>query len=128
MDILRNFDAGAENGDSVLLQVDRILSCLSHRANFFATPQVKRSSGGITYFGDDTWGKVFSTVFSRADGVTSFDVLDTQFVDFNVTRNTIRELRHANDWNLSVWHFLGVDHAGHISGIDSEIMCTPILV
>ena len=128
MDILRNFDAGAENGDNVLLQVDGILCCMPYRPHFFAAPQVKRSSGGITYFGDDTWGKVFSPVFSRADGVTSFDVLDTQSVDFNVTRNTIRELRHANDWNLSIWHFLGVDHAGHISGVDSDIMCTPVFL
>ena len=56
--------------------------------------------------------------------MTSFDVLDTHFVDVNVTRNTVRELRHANDWNMSIWHFLGVDHAGHISGIDSETMCS----
>jgi ethanolamine phosphate transferase 2 subunit G len=86
------------------------------------TYQVKRGGGGITYFGDDTWGKVFAPVFLRADGVTSFDVLDTQIVDLNVSRNTIPELRRANDWNLSIWHFLGVDHAGHISGVDSEIM------
>jgi ethanolaminephosphotransferase len=93
-----------------------------------AAPQVNRSGGSITYFGDDTWGKAFSPVFSRVDGVTSFDVLDTHAVDFNVTRNTIRELRNARDWRLSIWHFLGVDHAGHVGGIHSESMCVlPLL-
>jgi ethanolaminephosphotransferase len=97
-----------------------VFSCVAKLIAF--VPQVKGSGGRITSFGDDTWGKVFSDAFSRVDHVTSFDVLDTHFVDFNVSRNTVRELRHAHDWNLSIWHFLGVDHAGHVSGVDSQLM------
>lgn len=92
------------------------------RPSFPDKSKVKRGGGNITFFGDDTWGKVFSPVFSRGDAVTSFDVLDTHIVDLNVTRNTVRELRYASDWSLSIWHFLGVDHAGHVSGIHSDLM------
>ena len=128
MDIIRNFDAGAESGDNILLQVNDAIHRLHNCTYCMVSPQVNRSGGSITYFGDDTWGKVFPPVFSRVDGVTSFDVLDTHAVDLNVTRNTIRELRHAHDWRLSIWHFLGVDHAGHVGGIHSETMCVPLFL
>ena len=99
-----------------------VAACASDLVSFFTFSQVKRGGGNITYFGDETWGKVFSPVFSHWDAVTSFDVLDTHIVDLNVTRNTVRELGHAHDWTMSIWHFLGVDHAGHVSGINSDLM------
>ncbi len=107
-----------------------IISCIRlithvlalRRPSFPHLSQVRLGGGNITFFGDDTWSKVFDPVFSRGDAVTSFDVLDTHIVDLNVSRNTVRELRHAHDWTLSIWHFLGVDHAGHVSGINSDLM------
>ena len=51
----------------------------------------------------------------RSDGTTSFFVTDFFEVDSNVTRH-IRDEIAKSDWDLSVLHYLGLDHIGHIHG------------
>jgi ethanolaminephosphotransferase len=90
----------------------------------------------INFFGDDTWMKLFPGLFSRTDGTTSFYVSvsdytwmficefrlkhgcqDTVEVDKNVTRHVLPELQQP-DWKALIFHYLGLDHIGHLSGTE----------
>ncbi|KAG0494659.1 hypothetical protein HPP92_005653 [Vanilla planifolia] len=75
----------------------------------------------LVMFGDNTWTKLFPSLFTRDDGVSSFYVKDTVEVDFNVSRHLEAELA-ASDWKLMILHYLGVDHVGHIGGRHSLLM------
>ncbi|KAG0492570.1 hypothetical protein HPP92_005968 [Vanilla planifolia] len=75
----------------------------------------------LIMFGDNTWTKLFPSLFTRDDGVSSFYVKDTVEVDFNVSRHLEAELA-ASDWKLMILHYLGVDHVGHIGGRHSLLM------
>ncbi|KAK4411726.1 GPI ethanolamine phosphate transferase 2 [Sesamum angolense] len=48
-------------------------------------------------------------------------VKDTIQVDYNVSRHLTTELSSA-DWDLLILHYLGLDHAGHIGGRNSNLM------
>lgn len=72
-------------------------------------------------FGDETWLKLFPNSFLRSDGTTAFYVMDTRIVDDNVTRHVLPEL-DRDDWDFMILHYLGLDHAGHVSGSDSPLM------
>ncbi|PAN08573.1 hypothetical protein PAHAL_1G421700 [Panicum hallii] len=75
----------------------------------------------LVMLGDETWIKLFPTLFARQDGVSSFYVRDTVEVDFNVSRHLEFELA-AKDWSVLVLHYLGLDHVGHIGGRRSVLM------
>ncbi|KAJ1281320.1 hypothetical protein BS78_04G297300 [Paspalum vaginatum] len=75
----------------------------------------------LVMLGDETWIKLFPTLFVRQDGVSSFYVKDTVEVDFNVSRHLEFELA-AKDWSVLVLHYLGLDHVGHIGGRQSALM------
>jgi hypothetical protein len=75
----------------------------------------------VTMFGDETWLKLFPNSFHRSDGTTAFYVMDTRIVDDNVTRHVLPELEE-DDWDMMVLHYLGLDHAGHVSGAESALM------
>ncbi|KAL9613742.1 MAG: hypothetical protein Q9167_001756 [Letrouitia subvulpina] len=84
--------------------------------------QLKARAGGrLVMHGDDTWLKLFPTVFSRADGTSSFFVSDFSEVDNNVTRHIPEELK-KDDWNGMIMHYLGLDHIGHKLGPKSHRM------
>ena len=97
------------NLDSPALQDDNIVS------------KAVDAGRRILMFGDETWLKLFPSAFVRSDGTTAFYVLDTQVVDDNVTRHVMPELEN-NDWDVMILHYLGLDHAGHLGGADSDIM------
>uniref|UniRef100_A0ACD5YXC8 Uncharacterized protein n=1 Tax=Avena sativa TaxID=4498 RepID=A0ACD5YXC8_AVESA len=79
----------------------------------------------LVMLGDETWIKLFPTLFHRQDGVSSFYVKDTVEVDFNVSRHLESEFA-AKDWDALILHYLGLDHVGHIGGRQSVLM-TPKL-
>jgi ethanolaminephosphotransferase len=81
--------------------------------------QWKRSGRNMTMYGDDTWIKLFPEHFMRHDGTTSFFVSDYTEVDQNVTRHLTDEV-HRDDWDVSVLHYLGLDHIGHLDGPDGS--------
>ncbi|XP_074558962.1 uncharacterized protein LOC141814907 isoform X3 [Curcuma longa] len=83
--------------------------------------QFKRIGWNLVMLGDETWIKLFPKLFIRQDGVSSFFVKDTIQVDFNVSRHLDVELA-AEDWNLLILHYLGLDHVGHIGGRCSILM------
>ncbi|KAJ2614980.1 major facilitator super transporter protein [Coemansia sp. RSA 1365] len=75
----------------------------------------------INMFGDDTWLRLFPGLFDRTDGTSSFMVTDTVEVDLNVTRNVRPELER-DGWGVTVLHYLGLDHIGHLAGPRSALM------
>lgn len=75
----------------------------------------------LVMLGDETWIKLFPTLFYRQDGVSSFYVKDTVEVDFNVSRHLEFEFA-VKDWNALILHYLGLDHVGHIGGRRSVLM------
>ncbi|KAJ4813488.1 GPI ethanolamine phosphate transferase 2 [Rhynchospora pubera] len=83
--------------------------------------QLYRIGWRMVMLGDNTWIKLFPNLFSRQDGVGSFFVKDTVEVDLNVSRHLDVELA-AEDWNLLILHYLGLDHVGHIGGRQSILM------
>ncbi|KAL9274496.1 GPI ethanolamine phosphate transferase 2-like protein [Drosera capensis] len=83
--------------------------------------QFARIGWKMVMLGDDTWLKLFPELFARHDGVSSFFVKDTVFVDRNVSRHLSTEL-DKDDWQLLILHYLGLDHIGHIGGRKSVLM------
>ncbi|GAB2226125.1 hypothetical protein Drorol1_Dr00021917 [Drosera rotundifolia] len=83
--------------------------------------QFARIGWKMVMLGDDTWLKLFPELFARHDGVSSFFVKDTVFVDRNVSRHLSTEL-DKDDWRLLILHYLGLDHIGHIGGRKSVLM------
>ncbi|KAJ1821682.1 major facilitator super transporter protein [Coemansia sp. RSA 2675] len=79
------------------------------------------SNKTINMFGDDTWLRLFPDVFTRTDGTSSFFVADTVEVDRNVTRHVRPELERG-DWDVTIFHYLGLDHIGHLAGPNSPLM------
>ncbi|XP_014661617.1 PREDICTED: GPI ethanolamine phosphate transferase 2-like [Priapulus caudatus] len=83
--------------------------------------QLRASGRGVVFHGDDTWLKLFPGEFVRSDGTTSFFVTDYTVVDTNVTRHLSEELA-ADDWDVLILHYLGLDHIGHLQGPASELV------
>jgi ethanolaminephosphotransferase len=75
----------------------------------------KYRNWNISFYGDDTWLRLFPGLFSRYEGTTSFYVQDTVEVDLNVTRHIPVELERT-DWDCLILHYLGLDHIGHLHG------------
>ncbi|KAJ2804591.1 major facilitator super transporter protein [Coemansia guatemalensis] len=93
---------------------------LQHQDNLLW--QLKTHGGKrINMFGDDTWLRLFPGLFTRTDGTSSFMVTDTVEVDVNVTRNVRPELER-DGWGVTVLHYLGLDHIGHLAGPRSALM------
>ena len=42
-------------------------------------------------------------------------------VDLNVTRHLDAEL-HRDDWDITILHYLGLDHIGHLAGPSSPLV------
>ena len=97
VDVVLNFGSKKLEGDSLI-------------------EQWKLNGLNLTMFGDDTWLKLFPDHFMREDGTTSFFVSDFTEVDDNVTRHLEVEIEMRRDWDISILHFLGLDHIGHLDG------------
>ncbi|KAI8058701.1 alkaline-phosphatase-like protein [Gilbertella persicaria] len=82
--------------------------------------QLKQQNKSIHFYGDDTWIRLFPDLFDRMDGTTSFYVSDTVQVDLNVTRH-ITDLQDTA-WDAAIFHYLGLDHIGHLGGPSSPLM------
>ena len=123
MDVVLNFGSSELREDNLLFQW--------FRAGF-----------NLTMFGDDTWIKLFPGMFKRSDGTTSFFVSDytevgilllprniasawnffaSLQVDLNVSRHLSSELS-SSDWDVSILHYLGLDHIGHLRGPSSHLV------
>ncbi|KAK3927343.1 GPI ethanolamine phosphate transferase 2 [Frankliniella fusca] len=75
----------------------------------------------VVFYGDETWLHLFPDKFLRKEGTTSFFVSDYSEVDSNVTRHIDPEMK-ANDWDILILHYLGLDHIGHLAGPSSPLV------
>ncbi|CAM6023434.1 unnamed protein product [Sphagnum balticum] len=83
--------------------------------------QLVRRGKKVRMMGDDTWMQLFPSHFSEAHPFPSFNVKDLHTVDDGVIREIYPALLQS-DWSLLIAHFLGVDHVGHIFGVESPLM------
>ncbi|KAJ4802575.1 GPI ethanolamine phosphate transferase 3 [Rhynchospora pubera] len=98
--------------------------------NSFAAPaiqednwihQLVHTGRRVVMMGDDTWTQLFPHHFNHSYPYPSFNVKDLHTVDNGVAQHLVPWL-HRQDWDVLIGHFLGVDHAGHIFGVDSQPM------
>lgn len=88
--------------------------------------QLREHGKRIVHLGDDTWVSLFPGYFqpnlSRA--YDSFNVWDLHTVDEGVLEHIfpLMEPRHSSEWDVTIGHLLGVDHAGHRYGPNHPAM------
>lgn len=75
----------------------------------------------VVMMGDDTWTQLFPNHFNKSYPFPSFNVKDLDTVDNGCIEHLLPSL-HQQDWDVLIAHFFGVDHAGHIYGVDSTPM------
>ncbi|CAO2819154.1 unnamed protein product [Amaranthus hypochondriacus] len=83
--------------------------------------QLVENGKRVVMMGDDTWLQLFPHHFEKAFPYPSFNVKDLDTVDNGCIDHLIPSL-HEDDWDVLIAHFLGVDHAGHIFGVDTMPM------
>lgn len=80
--------------------------------------QLNKHGKRVLMMGDDTWLQLFPDHFNKSYPYPSFNVKDLDTVDNGVMEHLLPSL-YKDDWDVLIAHFLGVDHAGHIFGVDS---------
>ncbi|KAI3736037.1 hypothetical protein L6452_15569 [Arctium lappa] len=83
--------------------------------------QLVQNGKRVVMMGDDTWTQLFPHHFNKSYPYPSFNVKDLDTVDDGCISHLVPTL-YDNDWDVLIAHFLGVDHAGHIFGVDSVQM------
>ncbi|XP_057776825.1 uncharacterized protein LOC130995522 [Salvia miltiorrhiza] len=83
--------------------------------------QLVQNGKRVVMMGDDTWVQLFPDHFATSYPFPSFNVKDLDTVDNGCITNLFPTL-YKEDWDVLIAHFLGVDHAGHIYGVDSAPM------
>ncbi|KZV27431.1 GPI ethanolamine phosphate transferase 3-like [Dorcoceras hygrometricum] len=83
--------------------------------------QMVQNGKRVVMMGDDTWVQLFPNHFVSSYPFPSFNVKDLHTVDNGCMANLLPSL-YEDNWDVLIAHFLGVDHAGHIFGVDSVPM------
>ncbi|OMO49826.1 Type I phosphodiesterase/nucleotide pyrophosphatase/phosphate transferase [Corchorus olitorius] len=83
--------------------------------------QLIQNGKRVVMMGDDTWTQLFPNHFNKSYPYPSFNVKDLDTVDIGCIEHILPSL-YEQDWDVLIAHFLGVDHAGHIYGVDSTPM------
>lgn len=83
--------------------------------------QLIQNGKRVMMMGDDTWTQLFPNHFNKSYPYPSFNVKDLDTVDNGCIEHLVPSL-YEQDWDVLIAHFLGVDHAGHIYGVDSVPM------
>uniref|UniRef100_A0A2P2LDQ4 GPI ethanolamine phosphate transferase 3 isoform X1 n=1 Tax=Rhizophora mucronata TaxID=61149 RepID=A0A2P2LDQ4_RHIMU len=83
--------------------------------------QLAQNGKRVVMMGDDTWVQLFPHHFNKSFPYPSFNVKDLDTVDNGCIDHLFPSLYEGN-WDVLIAHFLGVDHAGHIFGVDSTSM------
>ncbi|GAV85690.1 Phosphodiest domain-containing protein [Cephalotus follicularis] len=80
--------------------------------------QLVQNGKRVVMMGDDTWIQLFPQHFIKAYPYPSFNVKDLHTVDNGCIDHLLPSL-YQEDWDVLIAHFLGLDHAGHIFGVNS---------
>lgn len=82
---------------------------------------IKTKFEKMYFMGDDTWVNLFPDTFDDPDRTfdsDSFKMLDLDSVDNGILSHLwpLMEEQGKEDWEVTIAHFLGVDHCGHTYG------------
>jgi phosphatidylinositol glycan class O len=79
---------------------------------------IKNHYDKIYFMGDDTWVNLFPESFQpeRTFDSDSFKMLDLDSVDNDILSHLWPLMEGNNEWQVTIAHFLGVDHCGHTYG------------
>ncbi|GAU22458.1 hypothetical protein TSUD_123450 [Trifolium subterraneum] len=88
--------------------------------------QLFQNGKKVVMMGDDTWTQLFPHHFERSYPYPSFNVKDLHTVDNGCIEHLFPSL-YEEDWDVLIAHFLGVDHAGHLFGVDSTPMIEKVV-
>lgn len=80
--------------------------------------QLVQNGKKVVMMGDDTWLQLFPHHFEKSFPYPSFNVKDLDTVDNGCIEHLLPSL-HEGNWDVLIAHFLGVDHAGHIFGVNT---------
>ncbi|KAL8142462.1 hypothetical protein V2J09_015494 [Rumex salicifolius] len=80
--------------------------------------QLVQNGKKVIMMGDDTWLQLFPHHFEKSFPYPSFNVKDLDTVDNGCIEHLLPSL-HEGNWDVLIAHFLGVDHAGHIFGVNT---------
>ncbi|KAK9103043.1 hypothetical protein Sjap_020297 [Stephania japonica] len=83
--------------------------------------QLVQNKKRVVMMGDDTWMQLFPDHFEKSFPFPSFNVKDLDTVDDGCVQHLLPSL-YEDNWDVLIAHFLGVDHAGHIFGVESTPM------
>lgn len=84
----------------------------------------RRAVEGSIVIGDDTWKALFPFQFERYRVYDSFNTQDLDSVDLHSIMDLIKVLKSPPLRNLTIIHFLGVDHIGHTHNAHDPRMTT----
>lgn len=70
----------------------------------------------IVFYGDETWTKLFPTIFKRKNGIPLLSIADHTTADENITWHASNELLHPHNFDIMILHYMGLDHIGLTSG------------
>ncbi|KAI1128070.1 GPI ethanolamine phosphate transferase 3-like protein [Nemania abortiva] len=88
--------------------------------------QLREHGRRIVHLGDDTWTSLFPDYFepSISRAYDSFNVWDLHTVDNGVLEHIfpLMEPDRSGEWDITIGHLLGVDHAGHRYGPNHPAM------
>uniref|UniRef100_A0A8C3WH52 GPI ethanolamine phosphate transferase 3, catalytic subunit n=1 Tax=Catagonus wagneri TaxID=51154 RepID=A0A8C3WH52_9CETA len=77
--------------------------------------QLTNTGRRVVFMGDETWNDLFPGAFSQAFFFSSFDVRDLHTVDNGILEH-LHPTMDSGEWDVLIFHFLGVDHCGHKHG------------
>ncbi|KAK9143069.1 hypothetical protein Syun_012469 [Stephania yunnanensis] len=80
--------------------------------------QLVQNKKRVIMMGDDTWMQLFPDHFEKSFPFPSFNVKDLDTVDDGCVQHLLPSL-YEDNWEVLIAHFLGVDHVGHIFGVES---------
>ena len=123
-DVGSSFSAKSISEDNFLFQLASSPPSLRQHASSSSSSSSSYStpSARMSFVGDDTWMDLFPSVFTSSHPYPSFNTRDLHTVDDGVLLHLPSMLSPDNVDELSVAHFLGVDHVGHTFGPNSPQM------
>lgn len=86
--------------------------------------QFVSSGKRLVFMGDSTWDGLYPTQFNESHSFPCYNIMDLDTVDDGIDKLLLPTIRNheTNPWDVIIAHYLGVDHAGHAHGVESEPM------
>lgn len=86
--------------------------------------QFLASGKRMVFMGDSTWDGLYPTQFNESHSFPCYNIMDLDSVDDGIDGLLLPTIQNheAKPWDVIIAHYLGVDHAGHAHGVESDSM------